>query len=75
MLPVAAEHEHVLQQAVHQEQDAEEAPADEEAHQTAQPAGQVPDVIRVELILTSRIFAFVQFLVFLCLLDWMSPGE
>ena len=59
LLPVTAEHEHVLQQAVHQEQDAQEAPADEEAHQTAQPAGQVPDVIRVELILTSRI----QFLV------------
>ena len=53
LLPVTAEHEHVLQQAVHQEHDAEEAPADEEAHETAQPAGQVPDVIRVELILTS----------------------
>ena len=32
-------------------EDAQEAPADEEAHEAAEAAGQVPDVIRVELVL------------------------
>ena len=51
LLSVKTEHNHVLCQAQHQEDDAEEAPANEEPHEATEATGQVPDVIGVELIL------------------------
>ena len=51
MLSVKTQHDHVLGQAQHQEDDAEEAPANEEPHEAPEAAGQVPNVVGVELIL------------------------
>ena len=52
LLSVKTQHNHVLRQAQHQEDDAEEAPAYEEPHEAPEAAGQVPDVIGIELVLT-----------------------
>ena len=51
LLPIKTQHNHVLSQSQHQEDDAEEAPANEEPHEAPEAAGQIPDVIGVELIL------------------------
>ena len=51
LLPVKTQHNHVLCQSQHQEDDTEEAPANEEPHEAPEATGQVPDVIGVELIL------------------------
>ena len=52
LLSVKTQHDHVLCQAQHQEDDAEEAPANEEPHEAPEAAGQVPDVVGIELVLT-----------------------
>ena len=54
LLSVAAEPEHSLSNLKQEEDDAQEAPANEEAHETSQSWCQVPDVIGIELILSGK---------------------
>ena len=54
MLFVAEYFHDSLGESIEQEDDAEETPSNEEAHQPPDTAGQIPDVVGIEFILTGE---------------------